>query len=387
VDTIKEAWDKSKAVYFMFFGCLPVCLNEEAGASDISAREFQDKLHKLFRSQDLVEAVYKESESATIMKETVAEGISLRAPLRKGREIIRLGLPIRIELKYPIEKLEADYFNTHRIKREIKASLFYDGFVYMLAFKEEKGGTLNFRRHADQIQKWMANLINGEKDIRVANVSRSPVFGTIRMYLLKEITEEKFAFPTPLEQVSKQILHFAYDASGESVQEAIRTALLLLIIDVGDKLAEFYLCRILYDEIVRETNGAREVIGRVTQELLSFYDISIVNVFRRLKKSQEIGKDLALLYALMPQIEQLGNEYESHKSQLKDDGLDETVNALCEMLNSNLSLGKETVFTQSIREMLQQDVSEIRAQVNYQLLFISALGTLLVIIIAAVTNL
>ena len=39
--------------------------------------------------------------------------------------------------------------------------------------------------------------------------------------------------------------------------------------------------KILHDEIVTENNGARAVIGRVTRESLSFYDISLFNVFQR----------------------------------------------------------------------------------------------------------
>lgn len=88
----------------------------------------------------------------------------------------------------------------------------------------------------------------------------------------------------------------------------------------------------------------------------------------------------------MPQIEQLSNEHESHKSLVKTDGSDKSASAVCGMLNSNLTLGTENIFTQRIREMLQQDVSEIRAQVNYQLLFISALLTFLSIVITAIVS-
>lgn len=288
---IKELENKSKAVYRIFFGCLPICLTEAAEAS-----ELQDKLHKLFISEGLVKAVHKESDSVQITKETVAEGISLRPPLRKGREIISLDTPIRINLDYSSEKLDPDYYDKYKKKRKIRASLFYDGFVYVLAFEQDKDKRFNFSRHAAYVQKWMANLMTREKGITVVDVSPSPMHGSIMMYLLRETIalsgeEEGYLdWPSYIAGTGNS-LKFAYDASEESVQEAIENTMdMLLLVDLDVILREFYLCQILYNEIVTENKNAKQIIGRVTNESLSFYDISFLNFPQRLKKAKKLEK-------------------------------------------------------------------------------------------------
>lgn len=391
MSTREELESKSRAIYRLFFGCLPISFQQLEGAGDVSAKKLQDRLHALFIPQGLVSAVHKESEPVGMKRLAVARGISLKPPLREYREIVSLDMPVEVDLEYSSESLDPEYYDLHKVKLQIRAKLFYDGFIYMIAVEEGPAKRFNYRRHVTHIQEWIAGLIAREEGMTATHGYPSPLHGSIRMYLLSEPieeVEEDRGRPVYVKVGGQRAqLDFGYEATEESVQEAIDSAMLLLRIDLDDRLREFYLCQMLHDVIAAENNDAREIIGRVTAESLSFYDISFINFTRRLDKSRRIGKDLALLYALMPQVEQLEKEYDSHKRQFRVKGQDESVDALCKMLNSNLDSAKENIFTQRIREMLQQEVSEVRAQVNYQLLFFSALLTFLAVIITAVVTL
>jgi len=62
--------------------------------------------------------------------------------------------------------------------------------------------------------------------------------------------------------------------------------------------------------------------------------------------SSEIGKDLANLYALMPQAEKLNDELEIHRKALAEEGIfaDELEQALVTMLSYDLPKGTKNIF-------------------------------------------
>lgn len=392
----EELRKKAKATYCIFFGCLCLTGNGEVKNSQDPGRVLQDKLHKLFISEGLVTTVHKASESPKLSKQLIGEGISTTAPLRKPVEVFTLDTAVQMNLQYSSEVMGPMHYQRWKEKRKLKTTLLYDGFVYLFCIEKPTGKWFSFalKEQADNIHRWLFNLLGKVEDWQVMEVAPSPCEGFVTLYLLGEPAEELSEdFPhSPQYRTSSSLANpeFMYWPSGdEPLQESIDISLNFLeIFGMWERVKEFYLCQILFNEIESENSKAREIIGRVATETLNFYDINFLNIGARFHKSKGIAKDLACLYVLMPQIEKLGNDYGSFKGRLEaSNPLFEETKIFSQMLQPLLYKRQVNIFTESVREMLRQDVSEIRAQINYQMLLLSAVATFLAIIITAAITL
>ena len=152
---------------------------------------------------------------------------------------------------------------------------------------------------------------------------------------------------------------------------------------MSKKCVQFYRCSLLNDSLALQNEQAMERIGKITDETLDFYDVNFFNIIGRFRRSRKIGKHLAEVYTLMPNIEKTENDYKNIEDKLKIVNGDGFGNALEKMLEGRLIKSGDIVFTRGVNEMLRQDVSEIRAQINYQILLLSAIITFIAVIVSA----
>lgn len=384
-----EVERKPHEAFWIYFGCHPIIPSEDLIQSASMGKELQEQLHKIFISQDFVASVHKSSEPKSVNKRTIAEGIVAESTIRKGVDIYWIDSPIKIELKYSSDKLDPDFYNLHKTKIDIEATLFYDGFLYIIAMKLGQG-KFNYRRHMHHLDKWILTTLTSGKDWNILDATSSPYVGTIKAFFLKEApesTKSETGYPIYCEDSPTQNPHLAYvRGKDESLTEALNYTLQYMSLGLEPKLYNYYLLQIVHSEIRKENTRAREIIGRVVNRTMNYYDINLFKLLKRFKSSREIGKDLVHLYAIMPQIEKLENEFETFRKELASETVffDDINEAITKMINNDLPERTENVFSSTVREMLQQDVSEIRAQINYQILLVSAIVTFLAVIITAI---
>ncbi len=89
----------------------------------------------------------------------------------------------------------------------------------------------------------------------------------------------------------------------------------------------------------------------------------------------------------MPNIEAINKSYEKTKHKLQCEEDNAPFDFPGDMLMNRLSESKGIAFTESLNDMLRQEISEIRAQTNQQVLAFAAIITLLAVIGAAVIGL
>lgn len=387
----EELENRAKAVYDVSCGC--VCLAEKDGnEARITGKELQERLYKLFVSEDLVTNIRKTGTDVELNRQILGQGISSRAPLEKRIEVFQLSEPINMDLEYSSEILGPEIYKRTGKKRYMKAKLFYDGFLYFFAIDVTKMPEgFYYRDQVKHLQDRLLTLLAKEDTWTLMKISPSPNRGNLKLYLLEEPVDaenegERDLFDMKCETASRWGVHVSYIVGGQPLDSAADFAMDYLLLDLRGKCKEFYYCHILSKRIESETSKAREIIGNVTSEVLNYHDIKFLKVWKRMEKCREIGKDLAYLYAIMPQIEKLENECKHFREDVVSEKESGYVKSYSEMIGYHLPIEEEMIFTQNVREMLRQDVSEIRAQLNYQVLLISAFLTFIAVILGAVVG-
>jgi len=57
---------------------------------------------------------------------------------------------------------------------------------------------------------------------------------------------------------------------------------------------------------------------------------------------------------------------------------------LARILSDSLYKSRSSIFTRGVNELLRQEVSEIRSHINYQIMLVAAISTLIAVILTAV---
>lgn len=393
---LKELRSKAREVYQIHFGCLHLEFKDKR--DNITARGIHDKLHHLFKQQKLVTSIHTddfEDFPPEIAWHVIGKGMDSEFNLKA--EIERFSVdPVIVNLDYTADIMEPDFYQHDMGKYPMKATLLYDGLLYFLGIQISHED-IHYYGQAEGLHRWLFNLLSQEDTWNVGYVNPSPSFDRAKLYMVDESminAPHDLAMPElHFEGTSGRIMqHFLYPAyrcyggEGEVIQEDedIGDAIEALWIEVSEMCRDFYHCQTLFNEIESQNTEARDKIRQVSTAAVHFHDINFLNIQRRFEVSRKISKNLANLYVLMPAIELLNNEYEGVKSRLEALGRYRVSLAFCEMLKLRLPRLKDSIFTQGVREMLSQDVAEIRAQVNHQLLLISAIIAFLAIIVATI---
>jgi len=395
-DRLKELRSKAREEYQIYFGCLYLEFKDKRN-NNITAQDIHEKLKHLFKQQKLVTSIHTddfEDFPPEIEWHVIGEGMDSEFNLKA--EIERFSVdPVIVNLDYTADIMTPDFYEHDMGKYPMKATLLYDGLLYFLGIQiSHKHKDIHYYGQAAGLHRWLFDLLSQEDAWSVDYVNPSPSFDRAKLYMVDESMKNAphyFAMPElHFEGTSSRIMqHFSYPAyhyggKGEVIQEDIGDAIGLLWIEVSEVCRHFYHCQTLFNEIESQSTEAREKIRQVSTAAVHFHDINFLNIRRRFQESRKISKNLASLYVLMPAIEMLNNEYESVENKLEALGRYRVSLAFCEMLKLRLPRLKGSIFTQGVREMLSQDVAEIRAQVNQQLLLISAIIAVVAIVVAAI---
>jgi len=399
-DRLKELRSEAREAYQIYFGCLYLEFKDKRD-NNITALGIHEKLNHLFKQQKLVTSIDISDLpmfAPGIYWHVIGQGMDSEFNLK--REIKRFSVdPVIVNLDYTADTMKPDFFK-HLYKHDMgkypmKATLFYDGLLYLLGIQIlHKHEDIHYLGQAVGLHRWLFNLLSQEDAWSVGSVNPSPFSAHARLYMVDEsmveqpdrevIPQLRFEGMSPFFMQNFSYPAHDYGGEGEVIQEDINDAIEELWIEIGEMCTDFYHCQTLFNEIESQNTEARKRIRQVSKAAIHFHDISFLNVRRRFKESKRISKDLAYLYVLMPAIEMLNNEYEVVKSRLEASGRYGGSLAFCEMLKLRLPRLKDSIFTQGVREMLSQDVAEIRTQVNHQLLLISVIIALLTVIVGVI---
>ncbi len=384
--SIADVKSKARTVLGIYFGCLRISGDIIEKEESSCAEEMTLKLNKLLASEKLVSELYKEQYTSQIKKYALYTPIGKRIPVVDKIETVQLDDSIQWHMKYSAEDLDKEGAEKYGFKGSVSTTMFYDGFMYVIGIDRtiEK---FNYPRHARCLHTWLKGLLKQEKGWRVEEVRPSIFTGNILLYLLKEKPEEAGSEDMDnLNVVSARpfgISAWTSSYTDDSKKDDVKKNMNFLGGFMSKKCMQFYRCSLLNDSLALQNEQAMERIGKITDETLDFYDVNFFNIIGRFRRSRQIGKHLAEVYTLMPNIEKTENDYKNIEDKLKIVNEDGFGNALEEMLEGRLIKSGDVVFTRGVNEMLRQDVSEIRAQINYQILLLSAIITFIAVIVSA----
>lgn len=92
----------------------------------------------------------------------------------------------------------------------------------------------------------------------------------------------------------------------EQVKANIYTVYLLC----REKCVEFYRSHILSNILTNQNKAANRMINNIAAAMQDFFKVPIVDLIRRFRRCNEIGRQLTSIYTLMPNIEMISNEIE-----------------------------------------------------------------------------
>ena len=366
----------ARSVYRVKVSCLSLIYKGKDASGEASFREYQDKLNRKLALDPLVSEVFQGNDSKDFRRKTIAKGIGSYHNIGSRIEILGLYEPVGLDLNYNLESLDPDYCKTHAYKHQMKGLALYDGFLSYFSTEVGKE-SLNYQRHNARLTKWLENILSEQGSFEIQYSSYSPPIINIQLFLLNSVPEgasfDDYAESVKYELSRGNRVYFSYLCDpDESAEEAAREALNELYFNTRPMFTHYFSCQLLasiYDSLDEE---ALSVLGQASDQYLEFYDISGFNVFRRFTKCMHIGRTLANIYTLMPNIENISRYYDEERKLIKSETESESDNPLPDILANILVAHKEVAFTQTVNDMLRQEVSDIRSQVNYQILLISA---------------
>ncbi|MFH0849279.1 MAG: hypothetical protein V1857_07235 [archaeon] len=373
----KELESKAKARLTILIGCVRIIPPQTDG--------LENQLNSLLISEPIVSRLDNKCSVANQRVSTLFEPIGSKA-VGEEIQLFQLGQPLLAHLDYSSKVIDPDspYETQH-----VKVALLYDGLVYLAAFQEAQVA-FNYRRHTAHLQQWLYGLLKKEDSWETRQVSATPFYPWIDFYILKEAPDAlKGSSWHGMNLVSSPwssgITAWTVAARDLSVEEAIsREMVRLYAVCMEDVCRNYVSAHILNAQLTAENDGASVMIGHIVDETLGFYNIPFLNLPKRFQTIRSLGRELAQVFALMPNIEKLQNGYSRVVDKLNAPApFSDFDEALVEMFKNNLQTRQETVFTRSVNEMLREDLSEIRSQLNNQVLLLSAFITFIAVVIAA----
>ncbi|MFC1964613.1 hypothetical protein ACFLWG_01225 [Chloroflexota bacterium] len=377
---IKELKKVTKAIYSIKPRCVsvkpePLVTNKENSFDDDLRVNIIDKLI----NDELVTRVLDESSVSPVQETVIARLVSQQFQKTTKTSVFRLYKPLIAFLDYPLKAIDPDYSKMYASKMVMKEFVLYDGFVAYFGI-EQTHQKINSERHVARLANWLNDaLIKGENTNPQFCVTSLPHI-TIELYLLDtlpkghEIYEYDEKLGLKYEGVEENKIYYSYLCNpDESGDESLNNALTQFYWETFQRFSHYYSYLFLHQILEKENSNSIDLLQETSNDYVGFHQLSSFNVVRRFLHCQNISRKLASIYTLMPNVEILTKSLEKTKEKLS---LEENVNnadKITEVLLSSILERTDTIFTTSVQEMLHQEVSDVRSQINFQLLFLSAI--------------
>lgn len=366
----------ARETYLVKISCLSLVYKGEDANRETSFQEYQDKLKGRLALEPLISEIFQGNDSSDFRRKTIAKGIGSHHPFNSMVEILNLYNPIGLTLNYDLEAIDPEYCKNHVCEHLMKGSALYDGFLYYTGTQVIRG-SFNYQRHNARLTKWLENILCEKGCYEIQYSSHSPPIINIHLFLLNSVPEgesfQEYAAGIKYELTLGNRLYFSYLCDpDESTGEAIREAMHELYFITREMFTHYFSCQVLDSIYILLDEEVMNGLGEASDQYLEFYDISSINIFSRFRKCMQIGRTLANIYTLMPNIENIRRYYDEERNSIKSETESESDNPLPDILTNLVVAHKEIAFTQAVNEMLRQEVSDIRSQVNYQILLITA---------------
>ncbi len=390
----QQSMDNDRKHYELYFGC--IFLNFKDTRTQLAGESFRDKIEALLLKESIVSAVYREpilfdeDELGEISKFIVGDYLSDRISPSETLNVFALNMPVVFNLSYDADLMDPDFHKDDVVKIPMKATLVYDGFVYCLSIAEPKttiSNGLHYRGQAAGIHRWLQNILSKDDIWDVILLESEPSYPQLKLFLQPRIENSKdAAYLLPMKyEPSRKYSHdifYCYDTlESNTLNDALQY---LWIFGASVTYTNYYCCIILAKIIQAKQSKAMEGISHIAVDSLEFSRISFWNMLKRFKKCRQMEKSLAELYVLMPTLERLNNEYDQtvHKMHPRFSDL-QNFEAFVKELVSRLQNPKADIFTNNIQDMLTHNTSEIREQINYQLIIITAILAFVAVVLSA----
>jgi hypothetical protein len=415
--TLEEQTKKPITEHTIYMGCLPILTTQQSDVAYFNDSAIREKLVSIFAGNKFVREIDKGKASVSYKVE-LPEPLGSEPAPETETQMFQMFDPMKIRMEYAIAEIDPDHGveDTRHKHFDMNATLYYDGFLYFFFIEAPRFDFFpyNYRRHASQLHEWLLKLLSQETAFQVKDTKPTLSDDAIHVSYLEELPAGKnkeerrsdMVVDSPLyfkisllkklmvwdSALYKEVAEMTGDSLEDlrdeipSIEEQIRDNTMTLHLLCRDQCAQFYRCHMLNNILRRQNREAAEMIDTITKGMMSFYNIPLPNVIRRLRRCNELGHQLASIYVSLPNIEIAKNELDRAVSEIRSLGRNEEDKFLISFagtLERRLPKTEEVVFTQSVNEMLRQDVAEIRAQINNQILLIAAISTFAAILLAA----
>jgi len=391
---IRELKKVAKAIYSIKPRCVSIKPESMTSNSEESSdNDLRKKIIGELIKSELVTKVLDESSFSTIEETLITRLVGHQLRHSAKPSVFRLYKPVMAFLDYPLRAIDPDYSKEHSIQIIMKEFMLYDGFVAYFGIKQTRQ-TINSERHAARLGNWLVNILSkgGNTNVQFAVISLPHIF--IDLYLLNTLPKgyEIFDYDEGLglkyEGADENRICYSYLCDpDESEDEALKNALTQFHRETSERFSHYYSYLFLHHILEKENSDSVDLLQEVSNDYISFHQISSFNVLGRFSNCQNISKKLANIYTLMPNVEILNKSLEKMKEKLSQERKVNNADRITEVLINFIPEHTDTIFTTSVQEMLHQEVSDIRSQVNFQLLFLSAMVAFLSFLGAVIVGL
>jgi hypothetical protein len=384
----------SKAVYRIKAGCISLDY-KEAGEYNLINKEnkcINSVYHNIKKEKHIEKIIRPKYEH--LRYDTVSSWIHDKPVFGKELKIVQFD-PLYAFTKYHLKEIDPKNPYSPVKDEDIEGIFLYDGFITLWGVKKATF-KLNFQRHATALNKWLENvIIKGNKN-NVQFSMYNPSGLNIELHI---IDSSKFKEDDDDYNIGEIIKYHSYGngkliisyLSGldEKIDEAVHSALSEIYNHINIILSNFYKAKMLECVLDYDYRKIDALVNNAGNELVEYYKLKFVEIIKRYKKTQDIGKIIADIYTLMPDFERENNKIGKLKSNIKDIENEGYEIEIAKILENKCELKKDSPFIISVREMLAHEISEIRSQVNTQFLLISviiALGSLVITSLVSILN-
>jgi hypothetical protein len=321
----------------------------------------------------------------------IGEGLGPSSPYQQPASVTYIANPVTLDFKFTSPTMFGPDVET-------RTRLVYDGFVYcMVVDISEMREKYDASEHVKQIHKKMKETLEGIEPWNWAVVESNRATPRVELFALREappadIKRDSLGIAREWDLGNIALTYYPNSNPDHSVENALAAVIHRTVEDAR----AYYFSALLKGQIEHYVDEARTLIGEITNSVLSYYDIPFFQIPSRLRKSSYVSRKTACLYALVPQIEKLCDEYENYRQSIVaslSESAGEIERFSCvgkyfpEALHGFLPVMKPAFFSPTVEHMVSHDITEIRSQIQYQFLMISSSLTFTAIILSVVFNL
>ncbi|MFZ7121487.1 MAG: hypothetical protein ACOWWH_11140 [Eubacteriaceae bacterium] len=384
----------SKVVYRIKTGCVSLeCSRADEYNLNMEENKYlKSACRNIKKDENVTKIICPKNKS--LQYNTVSTWIHDKPTFGKELKIIQFE-PIYAFMRYHLKEIDPKNPNASIKNEDIEGILLYDGFLTLWGVKKPKF-SINYQRHASALNKWLENILKKGNNNRVQFSTRNPFGLNIELYIidsskLKE-TDDDYNIGELIKYHSYsngKLIVLYLSGPDEKIDEAALDALREIYNHIRSILINYYTIKMLAGVRDHDYNKIDTLINNAGNELVQYYNLKFINIIKRYKKTQDIGKIIADIYTLMPDFERENNKIEKLRSDIKNIEYESYEIEIAKIIENICEIKKDSPFLISVREMLAHEISEIRSQVNTQFLLISAiiaLGSLVITSLVSILN-